>query len=267
MSKLIEKREELRTKQAALATIFAAAGSDLDLSKVEELKNFTSSAAKAAEIKRLNDELTAIGQEVDGLLVVERAAENVKSLGQRMTEPAGGMSHPNGGPAQATQERKSLGQLFTEAAEYKTGLKDSKPRFAVNLSEVELKTLLETTVGWAPFSPQTGRLVPFANRRLMVADVIPTSPTTAASIRYMEETTFTNNAAPVAEGAVKPEAALAYTERIVPVEVIATWLPVTRQQLDDVPGIQSVINDRLTLMLLLTEEVQLLTGPFGRNAL
>lgn len=61
-TKLVEKREELRTRQAALAAIFEAAGSDLDLGKVEQLKGFGSTAAKAAEIKRLNDELTALGQ-------------------------------------------------------------------------------------------------------------------------------------------------------------------------------------------------------------
>ena len=97
-TKLIEKREELRAKQAALAAIFEAAGPELDLSKVEQLKAQNGTTAKAAEVKRLNDELTALGQEVDGLVAVERAAADVKAAGERLT-PAGGRDGPSAGRA------------------------------------------------------------------------------------------------------------------------------------------------------------------------
>lgn len=259
-SKLVEKRAELAQKQKHLAGIFEASGADYDLSKAEALNGFADSTAKAGEIKRLNDEMTDIGREVDGLLEIERVATSTKALGERLGQPANGMVHSSGSAAQPVRPSKSLGQLFAEHPDYLSGVKGGRPHFGINLENFEMKTVLDTGTGWAPAPVMTSIMVPFANRRPMVASLIPTTTTTQSATRYMEETTFTNAAAPVAEKGSKPEAALAFTERTVPVEVIAVWLPITRQQLDDVPAVRGVVDDRLTLMLLLQEEVQLLTG-------
>jgi HK97 family phage major capsid protein len=160
---------------------------------------------------------------------------------------------------------KSLGERFTESEIFKAikGHGDMT-RYVVEIPESDLVTFIKTTMttsaGFSAPNDRTSRVVDMALRRPVVADLIPSDPTNLSSIRYMEETTFTNNAAPVAENASKPESALAWTERSNPVEVIATYLPVTNQQLDDVPGIRGIIDNRLTLMLQLAEENQLLNG-------
>jgi len=77
---------------------------------------------------------------------------------------------------------------------------------------------------------------------------------------YMEETTSTNAAATRAEGTEAGESALAYTERTEAVREIATWLPVTEIQLEDVPVVRSTIDNRLLYFLDQTEENQLLIG-------
>ena len=251
-SKLVETREKLHAKQKEMAEIWAKYP-DLDMS-----------AEVAADIKARNDELTDISKSFEDLQKMEEMRQtHIKGLGDS-EQPAPLIAIPQGfkmvrEPSEA--QIKSLGQMVAESDQYKFGMKQGGvPRFQVVLPDVSVKTLMTTTAGYAPETFRSGKIVLSALRRPVVGDLIPTDDTTESAVRYMEETTFTNNAAPVAEGGTKPESALAYTERTVPVEVIATWIPVTRQQLDDVSGMQGLIDNRLTLMLKLAEESQLLNG-------
>ena len=105
--KLAEKREELHAKQAALGKIFEAAGPEMDLAKVEALNAFKDTAAKAAEIKRLNDELTALGVAVDSLVETERIGQRIAEEMKDWRQPAGGVTHPTGGAAHTEPPVKS----------------------------------------------------------------------------------------------------------------------------------------------------------------
>lgn len=230
------------------------------------------------EIKSLNDELTDLGKQYDRERELSdiadrnrRAIDEAKSAPVYNPAPFSGfdgatLNGGNGGDPLGTRA-KTLGDLYVESAAYKSFVetKAAGPAFTYEYFDVgaildAAKTTMTTAAGFAPPNPRTARVVDYAVRRPVVSDLIPSDPTTLSSIKYMEETTFTNNAAPVAENAAKPESALAFTERTVPVEVIATILPVTEQQMEDVPGISGTINRRLTTFVLLAEETQLLTG-------
>jgi HK97 family phage major capsid protein len=155
---------------------------------------------------------------------------------------------------------KSLFERVTESEEFKAFRPSPSSHFSLTLDNVDLKTLMTTSAGYAPANPRSSRVVLSAQRRPVVADLIPQSESNLQVYSYMEETTFTNNAAPVTEGAVKPESALAFTARTVNMQKIATTLPVTDEQLMYVPGLRNTLDNRLMLMLMLQEEVQLLTG-------
>lgn len=103
---------------------------------------------------------------------------------------------------------------------------------------------------------------------LTIRDLLPSGRTISNSIDFVQETGFTNSAAPVAEGALKPESSLEFTLQSAPVRVIAHWLQASKQVLDDIPQLESYIDTRLRYGLKLVEEQQLLAGDgTGQNLL
>lgn len=254
-----------------------------------ELMELTQDEAKLRlagpdEIHRRNEAIKSLNDEVGKLREVDAiAAENareIKAMGEVPsrrpfsgtgtygddTPPAGNAFGGDGGSAM-----KSLGQMFVESDAYKLKSDTRLRPIEANLEVSNVKAMLDmasmkttlTTSGYAPFVPRSPRLIETAQRRPVIADLIPQDTTTAAGFKYMEETTFTNNAARVAEGAVKPESALAFTERVATMVKIATTLPVSDEVLDDVPAIRSYIDNRLTLQIELTEETGLLSYTAG----
>ncbi len=199
-----------------------------------------------------------------GLLEVEQKnAEELANLHrmQRQYVNPGG----NGGPDRnmVDSRGKSLGQLVSESWAYKNRAQmDSKGRFSCKLDGVDVKTLLTTagSPGYVPANPRTDLVVPYPNRRPMVADLIPTTNTDLQIVKWMEQVTFTNNASQVAEGGQKPESALDWDEKTVQLRTIAHWMPVTKQQIDFVSQLMSLLDNDMRLMIQLQEENQILNG-------
>jgi HK97 family phage major capsid protein len=253
MSKVVELRgklEELRTKAAAA---FAEAGDELDMEKVASIEG--DSAAKAAQLKTWNDEMTGLAkeiEEIDGLSLMKKFTDDLGEIDGHPGHQTGGLKDRG---AEAT---KTIGELFVESDAY---LKREKGAVGPETNvPIDVKTLFQTSAGWAPFNPRGPKVVDFATRPISVVDLFPQGATTAAAIVYMEETTFTNAAVEVSEGLAKPEATLALTERSEPVRKIAVWLPVTDEQLEDVPQAQSYVENRLGFMVRQRLDLQLLVG-------
>lgn len=266
MSTLIEIREEIAAKAKALAEVFAQAGPEMDMAKVTAIDG--DSATKAAEIRRRNDELTELGKKRDELVELGQMAVLAQTEHARASKPAGaGPPMPggqtNGKAPESPFAGKSIGEIFVESAAYTGYSAASKTgpvvELAVPRQQLGLKTVL-TETGFAPQAVRVPTIVPTAFQAPHVADVLPPGTTTQIAIVYMEETTATNAAAFVAEGAAKPESALAFTERSAPVRKIATVLPVTDELMADVPAMRSYVEGRLRVFLALAEDTALLTG-------
>jgi HK97 family phage major capsid protein len=252
---LTEKRNELDAKRAKLAEVFKEAGSDLDMSLVKAIDG--DSAAKVEWIRKSHEEINDLGAEVEKLAAVAAAAKAAQvPAGEAGQGP--GIVHPTIGqqPKGAPAQTKTLGELFIESP----AVKVSGGQGPMATLDVEVKTLFATSAGWAPETTRTGMMVPFATRPIQVTDTIPSTTTGQAAVKYMEETTFTNAAVETDEAGTYQESALALTERTSPVEKIATWLPVTDEQLEDVSQVSGYIDNRLSFMLRQRLDAQILVG-------
>lgn len=263
-AQLKELRGKIDERRKRLSVIFEEAGDDLDMSKVKAIEG--DSAAKVKAIRDLNDELSDLVREAEPLEALETIAVETK----RMEELGRHPGHVENRQRQATERvAKSLGEMFEEAKMLgPAGERVAKGRSVEIASEIDLKALFTTSAGWAPESIRTGRLVEDAQRPIQVVDVIPGTTTGQAAVVYMEETTFTNAAAETAEGGAFPEAALALTEKSSTVKKVAVWLPVTDEQLEDVPQARGYLNNRLPFMLRQRLDSQILVGDgVGANLL
>lgn len=93
-----------------------------------------------------------------------------------------------------------------------------------------------------------------------VRNLLAMGQTDSNLVEYVVETGFTNNAAPTAEGAKKPESTLAFQKQSAKVQTIAHYLQVSKQMLADAPALQSYIDNRLVYGLLDKEESQIVSG-------
>lgn len=104
------------------------------------------------------------------------------------------------------------------------------------------------------------------DRVLTVRDLIAPGTTTAGSIEFVQETGYTNNAAPVAETTAKPYSDLTFDMKTAPVRTIAHLFKISLQMLADGPGLVSYLDLRGTTGLKIKEENQLLFGSgTGQN--
>lgn len=246
---LTEAEGKLKAKQDELGAIFAEAGPDLDLSKVKSVSGAADSKAVADHIKALNEELGKLGEEAESLRAVQKAAQ---AAAEREARGEKGTTEP-GSEKGGSAPVKDFGEAFLKSEARKT-------KGQMSEIDVDLKTLMETGAGWAPESTRTGKVVDFATRPIHILDIIPQTTTGQAAVVYMEETTYTNNAAEAAEAAQYGEAALALTEQTSPVRKIAVWLPVTDEQLEDESQVRGYINNRLPFMVRQRLALQVLVG-------
>jgi HK97 family phage major capsid protein len=228
----------------------------------------------AEELERREKELNDLQDSYVKLDQHERYQKNAAEL-----QEYGNIKRRLVGPGTVTLQgydervnRKSLGERFVDSPAFKLR-RDAEGKASATFDDmsftdiIAFKTLLTTggAPGFAPDSPRTGRVVGYAERVPTVADLIPKSDTDVAVHKWMEEQAPTNNASQIGEGVSKPESTLDWNEVTQSLTKIAHWVQATEEQVDDVPGLVSLINNRLVRLLELQEENQILYGNGSGN--
>lgn len=167
-------------------------------------------------------------------------------------------------------EHRSAGDLVLADAKFEEWRSQQSGRGAISGQSptVELRTLITSsasaTGGAGSLLPTSQPYLANVNRqRLFVRNLISVQSTTFSAVNYVREKNAVTNqtsASTVAEAGNKPEAVMEWTPDIAPVQVIATWIPVTNQALDDISTLRGYIDGRLTYMLQLREEAEILNG-------
>lgn len=165
-------------------------------------------------------------------------------------------------------ENLSAGERFVNADEFKAFAEQKRPR---GRAIVEVKDITSLTTN-APGSvgtlvqPQRVGPVNLPQRRMTIRALLAQGNISTSSIEYDRETGFTNAAAPVAEGAAKPQSEIQFSEETAQVRTIAHWMRTSVQILADAPALRSIIDNRLRYGLSYVEEAQLLNGDgTGQN--
>lgn len=247
--------------------------------------NETKTAAElAVEMKaaldRQVDAVKAIAEDALGRAKAGETASN--GLKEKADEALNGMNGLKAQLAEIEQkmtragaggdiDAKSVGQLFVEMDGFK-GMASAGMGAKISLDVKADLTSLTTNVAGAVGAAIAPNRLPgiqaLPQRRMTVRELLMPGRTDSPTVEFIQETGFTNNAAPAAEGDLKPESDLKLAEKSVTTKVIAHWIRATRQVLSDVSQARSLIDQRLLYGLAYKEEGQLLLGDgTGQNLL
>lgn len=240
-AEIVEVAEPLRDA-------FRAAGPDLDFGK-SDLPGDDGTAKSVAAVnmqKRLND----LGERADEFAAADATQTRLDAIADGKGFLVGDAL---GASLDATgEEIKSFYKQFMDSDAYKNR-KAGSPESVIDvdvkayLEQHEAKTVMSTGAGFAPQDIRSGLVVGAAFQTPLVVDLIPVVPTDQAAYVYMSQTTRTNNAAEIKESVdgtlqTSAESAFAWTQVTETIRKISHHVPVTDEQLEDIPGMLALIN-------------------------
>lgn len=201
------------------------------------------------------DEKKAAGSDITDINGrIEEKSKELAELGESFTELQKKMSARR-------DETKSFGRLVAEQKDFGDRIRSGE---RIEMKDITSASFGDVTLPAGARRQNRGLIAP-TTQALFLRDVIPTLATSAAVIEYLQETGYTNAAAPVAPGALKPQSDLSFAGKSAPMVKMAHWFRVNEETLDDVDGMEGYINQRGLYGLQLKEEEEVLNGPGTAN--
>ena len=197
------------------------------------------------------------------LLKMNELSEKFINIEQKMERAAAFVSDAS--------NSKSLGAQVVDSEEVKSMLDrgtDFRGKVSYNAKATITSSITASagSVGDIVNETRLQGVVTTPNRRMTIRDLLTPGQMDGSTLEYVKETGFNNNAAPVAEGALKPQSDITLDLVSTSAKVIAHSAKASRQILDDAAQLRTYIDGRLRYGLAFKEEQQLLNGDgTGQN--
>ncbi len=210
----------------------------------ETLKLGKAQSETVIKLEKLTDDTAALHKRVE-----DNAVKRIDDLEAKWNRRHAEMEPP-----------KSIGDQVIEDPAFLAAIK-AGGRFSVTVPVKGSLFGKKDITGVSLQLPELLNIVAAAPRLpIGVRTLCPIGRTTAGAVEFVQETSFTNNAAVVAEAAAKPKSDKVFTPTTVPVRTIAHYFKVSRQTFDDLPFVASQIEANGIYGVQKVEDNQLLNG-------
>src|SRR5215469_4730386 len=252
----------------------AFVGVDTSGRKLTDIPEFKAAEEAVRELGVIDDEINDLRQAESGVL--QLLGENLPQNG-----PNGPSTNGRNGDSPATLSAWDGHNLLAHSEDYHRardmGVWHSRNQFGtINFGEIASREdaarflaaglpaapaggVTTTSTGW--FVPPDFRgIVPPRLMPLNLLDLIPTGTTDSNNIEYVQITAIPGSAAPVDEAVLKPQEGITAVAATAPVRTIAGWIKASRQSLDDVAGLSTLINTLLPYDVRRSIMAQIISG-------
>lgn len=239
LKRLVDERSKLTGLANHIADGAAQEDRDMNPTEVESVRGYQT---RCAELDKLIEEHNA-------QVSSQRAyATLIAGMDQDEPEDQGRPAGP--GRALATRgapARMSSGAAFTDSDAFR-GYRGHGRGAVVELPLLRTRAATDpiTEAGLSAMVAPYIFTREFASPGSPLLDLISTETVSSNAIQYVTWGPDSGAAQVVAEGALKPPADLLFTPVTTALETYAWWKAITRQALEDIPRIQSIVEDRLS---------------------
>ena len=225
----------------------------------EDIKSIVE--AGLAKVKAVQDELkTAIDQHTTDIQV---HGKSTTELTGKIDALSGQYKSLNDSLAELAQKHSALPASVTGVSAGKEFISSEQFKALAARTVEKVRMEVKNTVvadGPTTFPDQRPGVIAGSFVPLTLRALIPTIQVTGNAVNSLRESSWTNNAAEVAQAAQKPESSIIFTPYNVVIETVAHFIKVSNQLLADAPAVAAYIDTRLRDGLAQRIDRQLLLG-------
>jgi HK97 family phage major capsid protein len=267
LSSARDRRAQAKKERDAARDAFA--GTETTGRKLTEVPEFINAEQAVRELGTIDDEINELRNAESGILgLLGEVLPNENGhgpQGERVTPPSAWSGQTLLARSEEYARSRSIGvwhshNQFGTINLGEIATRDDAARFlAAGLPAAPAGGVTTTSTAWI-VPPDYRGIVPPKLMPLNLLDLIPTGTTDSNVVEYVQITAIPGSAAPVDEAVLKPQEGITAVDATAPVRTIAGWIKSSRQSLDDVAGLSTLINTLLPYDVRRAVMAQILAG-------